>query len=152
MAGVSSDNNENGLNVELNLVPFIDLLSSLTLFLLVTAVWTQVGTIPASVESSGKARFSSAQETHLTIHLSTSGFQLTWPSTINKESLPKGVPASRGQFDYARLEKALSMMPKMKTMPLAAVTSDDNVQYGNVVETIDSVKKSGFTTVALGTN
>jgi biopolymer transport protein ExbD len=153
VAGVSSDNRENGLNVELNLVPFIDLLSSLTLFLLVTAVWTQVGTIPASVESNGKARFTSAQDNHLTVHLSQSGFQLSWPSNIPKSgSYPKGVPSTHGQFDYPRLEKALLMMPKMKTMPLAAVTSDDNVEYGNVVETIDSIKKTGFTTVALGTN
>jgi biopolymer transport protein ExbD len=153
VAGVSSDNSENGLNVELNLVPFIDLLSSLTLFLLVTAVWTQVGTIPASVESNGKARFTQAQDNHLTIHLAQGGFQLSWPSSIPKSrGLPKGVPTNRGQFDYSRLEKVLSMLPKMKVMPLAAVTSDDNVEYGNVVETIDSIKKSGFTTVALGTN
>jgi biopolymer transport protein TolR len=153
VAGVSSEKSDNKLNVELNLVPFIDLLSSLTLFLLVTAVWIQVGTIPASVESSGKARFSSSEDNHLTIHLTPSGFQLTWPTSVKtRGNLPKSLANSRGQFDFSRLEKILNLMPKMKVMPLAAVTSEDSVEYGNVVETIDAIKKSGFTIVALGTN
>lgn len=153
MAGVSSENGDNKLNVELNLVPFIDLLSSLTLFLLVTAVWIQVGTIPASVESTGKARFSMAPENHLLVHLTSQGFQLTWPTTVtNRASLPRGLPSNRGQFDFLKLEKVLALVPKMKTMPLAAVSSEDNVEYGSVVETIDSIKKSGFTIVALSTN
>ncbi len=153
MAGVSSENGDNKLNVELNLVPFIDLLSSLTLFLLVTAVWIQVGTIPASVEPKGKARFSSSEDNHLTVHLSSGGFQLTWPTTVKaRGSLPKSLANSRGQFDFLKLERLLNLMPKMKVMPLAAVTSEDSVEYGNVVETIDAIKKSGFTIVALGTN
>src|SRR6516225_3657101 len=102
MAGVSSENGDNKLNVELNLVPFIDLLSSLTLFLLVTAVWIQVGTIPASVESTGRAKFSATPDNHLLIHLTPAGFQLTWPVSItNRGSLPKWVAMKRGEFDFA---------------------------------------------------
>ena len=153
MAGHSSERDESKLNVELNLVPFIDLLSSLVLFLLVTAVWLQVGTIPASVESTGKARFASNEETRLTVRLTPQGFQLSWPSAISaKLKLPKTVAKVGNAFDLSKLEEALLLFPKSKTMPLAAVTSEDSVEYGLVVETIDTLKKSGFTSVALSTN
>src|SRR6187455_1209952 len=42
------------VNVELNIVPFIDLMSCLTAFLLVTAVW--INTAQLQVEPSGKAK------------------------------------------------------------------------------------------------
>ena len=42
------------VNVELNIVPFIDLLSCLTAFLLVTAVWVNIAQI--SIQPKGKSR------------------------------------------------------------------------------------------------
>ena len=55
MAGAPGEGSGDRLNTELNLVPFIDLLSSLVLFLLVTTIWMQVGTITVSADSQGKA-------------------------------------------------------------------------------------------------
>src|SRR6476620_1678588 len=40
-------------NVELNIVPFIDLMSCLTAFLLVTAVWVNISQLP--IEPAGKS-------------------------------------------------------------------------------------------------
>jgi biopolymer transport protein ExbD len=147
MASVS-DSGENKLNVELNLVPFIDLLSSLVLFLLVTAVWLQVGTIPATVESKGKAQVSLTEENHLLIHLTPRGFALTWPKKGNR-NLPSQVGTENGHFNFAKLEAVLNLYPKSTTMPLAAVSSEDAVEYGMVIEAIDAAKRSGFTAVGL---
>ena len=83
MAGVSSDQGSGNLNVELNLVPFIDLLSSLVLFLLVTAVWLQVSTIPASVQSKGKSTTTQINQQKLLIHLNANGYHLTWPDYLS---------------------------------------------------------------------
>lgn len=149
MAGASSEQGENKLNVELNLVPFIDLLSSLVLFLLVTAVWLQVGTIPASVESSGKALFSQAEQDRLTVHLNSTGFDLTWPKIASFNSLVSKVPKVAGVYSFQKLEAVLNIFPKTAKMPLSAVSSDDGVEYGMVIETIDSLKRSGFSIVAL---
>jgi len=149
VAGASSEQGDNKLNVELNLVPFIDLLSSLVLFLLVTAVWLQVGTIPAAVESNGKARFSSSEQNRLTIHLTPRGLDLSWPKS-RRTSLTSMIPTQGGTFNFQRLESVLNLYPKGSVVPLSAVTSEDGVEYGMVIETIDSLKKAGFTTVALG--
>jgi biopolymer transport protein ExbD len=150
VAGVSSEQGD-GLNVELNLVPFIDLLSSLVLFLLVTAVWLQVGSVPASVESSGQARFANSEQNRLIVHLSPRGFEIHWPQK-HKTSLPSSVPKAAADFNFPRLETLLAEYSKNGDIPMAAVSSEDAVDYGIVIETIDSLKRSGFTTVALSTD
>ena len=53
MAGISTGQGGDGLNTELNLVPFIDLLSTLTLFLLITAVWTHMSRMDATAQVPG---------------------------------------------------------------------------------------------------
>src|SRR3954465_2907655 len=96
MAGVSSEQGGDKLNTELNLVPFIDLLSTLVLFLLVTTVWLQVAAIPASVDSKGKASSSQAVEKRLLVHITSSGYRLTWPaSAAGIATIARG----RGGFD-----------------------------------------------------
>lgn len=149
MAGVSSDQDSGELNVELNLVPFIDLLSSLVLFLLVTAVWLQVSTIPASVESKGRSTTSKVPQQKLTIHLTANGYRLSWPSSLG--SLPGGINKNKSGYDTARLAALLEKVSKKAKIPLVAVSADDSVEYGAVVEAIDAVKTLGHA-VALSTN
>ena len=45
------------VNVELNVVPFIDLMSCLTAFLLVTAVWSQYAQINIKPKGLGRGRY-----------------------------------------------------------------------------------------------
>src|SRR5690242_13219282 len=47
-------NSKHDVNVELNIVPFIDLMSCLTAFLLVTAVWVQIAQL--GLKPKGKSR------------------------------------------------------------------------------------------------
>src|SRR5688572_13559588 len=49
------------VNVELNIVPFIDLMSCLTAFLLVTAVWVNIAQI--NIQPKGKSRDIQMRET-----------------------------------------------------------------------------------------
>ena len=43
------------LNAELNLVPYIDLLTCMVAFLLITAVWTQLARLQAQQKGQGQA-------------------------------------------------------------------------------------------------
>src|ERR1700760_4390461 len=53
-ASVGTGDGKKSLNVELNIVPFIDLMSCLTAFLLVTAVWVNIAQI--NIQPKGKTR------------------------------------------------------------------------------------------------
>ena len=49
-AAVGTDDKKS-VNVDVNIVPFIDLLSCLTAFLLVTAAWTKIAALPIAPEA-----------------------------------------------------------------------------------------------------
>jgi len=51
----SGKGTKKSLNVELNLVPYIDLLTCMVAFLLITAVWTQLARLSASQKGQGQA-------------------------------------------------------------------------------------------------
>src|ERR1700689_119731 len=53
-AAVGTGDGKKSVNVELNIVPFIDLMSCLTAFLLVTAVWVNIAQI--NIQPKGKSR------------------------------------------------------------------------------------------------
>jgi len=151
MAGVTSEQNEK-LNVEPNLVPFIDLLSTLVLFLLVTAVWLQISAIPAAIDSKGRSTASVAPQERLTIHLSSQGIQLTWPAKAAGR-FPGSVRKTSDGYDNEKLisilKKALAMQGMFSSV---AVSSDDTVEYASVIQAIDSVKAAGVASLALSVN
>src|SRR4051812_26987656 len=109
MAGVVSGKSGNKLNVELNLVPFIDLLSSLVLFLLITAVWLQISAIPAAVESSGKSATPSSPPERLAIRVTPGGYHLTWPKS---HAGPDLIAKAQGDYDLATLASVLAPVAK----------------------------------------
>ena len=65
-ASVGTGEGGKSVNVELNIVPFIDLMSCLTAFLLVTAVWVNIAQI--NIQPKGKTRdTASVQQDCITI-------------------------------------------------------------------------------------
>src|ERR1700741_490175 len=54
MAHIETGDNKNSRNIDLNIIPFIDLMSCLTAFLLVTAVWVNISQL--DVKPAGKGR------------------------------------------------------------------------------------------------
>lgn len=150
MAGVSTEQGSNKLDVELNLVPFIDLLSTLVLFLLVTAVWLQISALPASVRSKGKSVASQTNERRLTIQVTPNALQLGWPNRM-KGPLPKSIGKIRGDYDFSALSAALERAGKLAKLPAVAVSAVSGVSYGSVVQAIDAAKSGGAPSVALST-
>jgi biopolymer transport protein TolR len=149
MAGISTEGEEK-LNVELNIVPFIDLLSTLVLFLLVTAVWLQVGAIPASVDSKGKSANTFSEQKRLQIHVTAQGYRLTWPSHI--KGLTASIAKTQSGYDRDRLIALLSQAVKSKNLTAVAVSADDSIEYGAVAQAIDAAKSGQILFVALSTN
>jgi biopolymer transport protein ExbD len=151
MGGVSTPGGDGGLNVELNLVPFIDLLSSLVLFLLLSAVWIQIASIQASVESkSGRQMASnSAPDTRLSVNLSEHGYEITWPPALAK--LPKSIGLKERHFDREGLIQIIKSALLKNKIGSGAISANDAVPYGEMVKTIDALKDGGIASVAIST-
>jgi biopolymer transport protein ExbD len=142
----------NNLNTELNLVPFIDLLSTLTLFLLVTAVWVQISTMPAAVQNNARnpSSVTPPPDTKVTVHLSKRSLDLTWPGKF--ASMPKTIAKKGADFDFDGLTAVLAQATSRPGLTGANLSADEDVDYGVVINAIDALKAGGVTAVGLNTN
>ena len=147
MSGISSREGSGGnkLDTELNLVPFIDLLSTLTLFLLLTVVWVQIAAIPASVDSKGKSSVSATDQSKLLVRVTARSYELTWPTAFAELNLPR---STTSLDSLTRLVAAT--LKSGKPLP-ASVSGEDSAAYGSIVQTLDALKNAGLTWVALST-
>ena len=155
MAHIETGGSGKKVNVELNLVPFIDLMSVLITFLLISAVWTQVSMIQIGSSIYGKKieetpTVASAPnpeiEKVVKLEVRASGYILT----IGKELL--SVPKSNGQFDDQSLLLQLERAKKMYPQKLDAVIAvADEMSYEVLIRGMDSLLKAGFPEISVAT-
>jgi biopolymer transport protein ExbD len=121
------------LDAELNLVPFIDLLSCCISFLLITAVWTQIAGL--QISSSGGPPDPQARESTIDVRLSLGekGYQLT-VAGANID-----IPKVDGAFDRKTLgEKLKTLKTSLPDQSAITVQPEDSVPYSDLVETVDT--------------
>ena len=152
--GASVGTDEKGsVNVELNIIPFIDLMSCLTAFLLVTAVWVNIAKL--DVKTGGKARD-----------------QVTKPNDdpqlsvlIQKDQIWVGVsrvgdftpiPNTASGYDWAKFEavlkdqKSSAFFADRTNIEIAAEsTAAEPVSYQQLVLAMDVAVKVGFADVGI---
>jgi biopolymer transport protein TolR len=138
MAGASPQEHtgkggKKALDAELNLVPFIDLLSCCISFLLITAVWTQIAGL--QVASSGGPPDPQAKESTIDVRLSLGerGYQLM-VAGANID-----IPKQNGVFDRKTLgEKLKTLKTSLPDQSAITVQPEDSVAYADLVETVDT--------------
>jgi biopolymer transport protein ExbD len=126
------------LDAELNLVPFIDLLSCCICFLLITAVWTQISGL--QVASSGGPPDQQKQETTIDVKLllTEKGYSLTMAGA--QIDIPKVNGRDGPSFDRKTLdEKLKTLKASLPDQNAITVQPEDAVAYSDLVETVDTV-------------
>jgi biopolymer transport protein ExbD len=125
------------LDAELNLVPFIDLLSCCICFLLITAVWTQISGL--QVASSGGPPDQQKQETTIDVKLllTEKGYSLTMAGA--QIDIPKVNGRDGPAFDRKTLdEKLKTLKASLPDQSAITVQPEDAVAYSDLVETVDT--------------
>ena len=126
------------LDAEINLVPFIDLLSCCISFLLITAVWTQIAGL--QVASSGgppEPQQTKEQTIDLKLLLTEKGYQISTPE--GALDIPK-VAVAGGQAAYDRrtlTEKLKTIKGRLPDQTAITVEPEDAVAYDDLVNTVD---------------
>lgn len=133
-------------NLELNLVPFIDLMSVLITFLLITAVWTQVSMVQIGTSLYGKKQDSDpppiAPEDAIAIRLDihAKGYNLI----VGRNSYQFPL-INTTEYDSKRLIQQLEVVkqehPAKKD---AAIQMSDELPYEQLIAGMDAMLKSGF--------
>ncbi len=137
-------------DVELNIVPLVDLMSCLTAFLLVTAVWSttaQLDTRPAGRGRAGQIDIDERQR--VSIQVEQDRIWIGNDRTGERHVLDRGLGGEwLALEDLLRAEIAgATMMPLVE---LAAESTDARpVAYGDVVAAMDSAVRAGFPTIGL---
>jgi biopolymer transport protein ExbD len=146
--GVSFNSQDKGsLNVELNIVPFIDLMSCLTAFLLVTAVWVSISSL--DTEALGRSRDGLGADDETKPRLGI----LIEPDSITLSSYPSGEARHVTGHDWARLESALREFKTRDEVPPVEVAANSTaahpIAYGKLVTAMDTAVKVGYPRVGV---
>jgi len=132
------------VDADLNLVPYIDLLTCMIAFLLITAVWTQLARLEVAQKGQGEASGGEPPQTKIAVLVHAGGFAVV----VDQEQRP--IPSLRGAYDYQTLTKELKALKA--THPDKSdlqVLSEDHIQFDTLVQTMDAAMASGFPALSL---
>jgi biopolymer transport protein ExbD len=154
-AAIGADDKKS-VNVELNIVPFIDLMSCLTAFLLVTAVWVNIAQI--NIQPKGKSRdniMTEPVEEDVTLSVLVQHDRLWIGLSRINEFIPIDKTAD-GQHNWDEFEtklreqKSSAYFADKTNIEIAGESTDTSqVSYQDLISAMDRAVKAGFIDVGL---
>jgi biopolymer transport protein ExbD len=161
MAGidVGGHGGKRAANHEIPLIPFIDFLLCLVMFLLVTAVWSQMARIEADAKVPGPPKETEQDkiDKEKELHVMMKGertFQLVWKegsTVVNTIDVPrKEVVVGNGDVTYPDLAKKITeewtangahRASSDKKFDRAILHSDNSTEFLHVIAVLDAIYK-----------
>jgi biopolymer transport protein ExbD len=134
------------VNAELVLVPYIDLLTCMVAFLLITSVWTQLARLKVAQKGQGEASTGNVEppETKIAVLVHQDGFSVV----VNQDQRP--LPPKDGELDYAALTSELKRLKdSYPDKTDVQVLSADAIRFESLIKTMDAAMASGFPDISL---
>jgi biopolymer transport protein ExbD len=134
------------LNADLNLVPYIDLLTCMVAFLLITAVWSQLARLEAHQKGQGQAGEDTPPEKvfKLVVVVNSEGYNLV--ADQDQQPIPK-------KGDGYDIEKLGTELKKLKDSHPdktdIQVASEDAIKFEVLVKTMDAALTARFPDISL---
>ena len=132
------------LTAELNLVPYIDLLTCMVAFLLITAVWTQLAQLKTTQYGKSESEGQEPPMAKIAIMVGQDGVNVM----VNQDR--EIVPNKNGEPDWsalsALLKKAKGQHPDKDDVQIA---SEDTVIFDRLTGVMDVTIAAGFPSVSL---
>ena len=152
MAQIEEGGGRKNSNVELNLVPFIDLMCVCITFLLITAVWTQVSMIQLGTSVYGKQTEKTRvapkphEDVAFRFDIRRSGFFLNLDLQVTK------IPKLGESYDNESLKDELwrikQIYPNKRDV---VVNMEDDLPYELMVQAMDELIIAGFSDIGITT-
>lgn len=137
------------LDFEVNLIPFIDLLSVSICFLLITAVWLNVGSMNVKQAVGGQAQEDTKKSPLVWVRMTAQGdLDLeVQQSSMMPSSLRKFRVAQQGnQVNWDAFEKALASLKQAEpSLNTGLIQPTASTSYEDIIDVMDKLKKSGMT-------
>lgn len=132
------------LTAELNLVPYIDLLTCMIAFLLITAVWTQLAQLKTSQRPPGPGDDQPPPSTKISLMVGPDGINVL----VNAER--ELVPDKDGQADWPALGNLLKKLKgQFPDLDDVQIASEDSVLFDRLAGVMDATIGAGFPAVSV---
>ncbi len=144
---VGGGSGKKSVDSDVPLVPFIDLLLCCVMFLLVSAVWTQLGRLETNQASPGAEQdtMAATPRTKLILQIESGGYTL---ASTTGERTP--IPTIGGAFDVAALATALHARRAIDAeRSEITVVPEDGIPYSEVVRAMDAALGEHYSTIDL---
>src|SRR4051812_48697757 len=133
------------VDADLNLVPYIDLLTCMVAFLLITAVWSQLARLSVAQKGQGQDDGDTdPKTTRIAVAVHGDGFNVI----VADDQKP--ILKRAGALDYAALADELKRVkdahPDSKD---AQILAEDGVVFDTIVHTMDVAMAAGFPDLSL---
>ncbi|MBT4790973.1 MAG: hypothetical protein HON90_05340 [Halobacteriovoraceae bacterium] len=142
------------LTADLNLTPFIDLLSTCVCFLLITAVWIEIGTVEIK-QSHGTAAAASKKISYDLdlVYKTATNLQLNLKKNGKRVKSFKVQAPNEEVFQAQLFEtiktNVLTFKNKSIEIATATVTPKSIVNYGSLIQTLDTLRKNEIVNIGI---
>jgi len=148
--GTSGKGGKKPLDTTINLVPFIDLMAVTIVFLIMTAVWTQLGRLQVSQagQNASEEQPQDQQKLPVTLLITEKDMRLSVGGAPQGDPIP--IVEERGKVDLTKLIEQLKRV-KTDQPEQAAITlqTEDAVRYEVLVRIIDTCIGNQFPSVSV---
>lgn len=137
------------LNFELNIMPTLDILSVLICFLLLTAVWVQIGSLDVR-QAIGDNAAGGKNPPSIWATVKQDGSVDLSLRDVKVRQSEMSLRGQRGEIDWNRLTEQLrtlkAQLPDLKT---GVIRPEAGTRYGDVIRLMDSLKKIEISDIGL---
>jgi biopolymer transport protein ExbD len=151
-ADIDTGGNKKSVNVNLNIVPFIDLLSCLTAFLLVTAVWSNLAQIPIKPKGIARQAEKTLEEeepVRASILIQDTTIWVGLSRINDFRQIPK---TATNTYDWKALKELLKEHKESSYFTDREdieVGAEDKIEYQTIISVMDTAIGAGFIDVGL---
>lgn len=152
MAQIDDGGGDREVGVELNIVPFIDLMSVCIIFLLITAVWTQVSMIQigssiyAKRNDTGDVEPPPRSEIAFRLDITEKGYVIRLGKQVST------IAKVNGNFDDDALEASLKdIKAKYPDKKDAVISVQEQLIYDDLIRGMDLLLNTGFEEISVAT-
>ena len=148
--GTTGKGGKKPLDTTINLVPFIDLMAVTISFLIMTAVWTQIGRLQVS-QNSGPSDPEQQEKEKIPITLLITERELKLAAGGNEfDPIPLVRDQKTSRLDLVKLtDKIKELRTQIPDQQQITLNTEDGVRYEDLVQVIDECIGSGLVNVSV---
>ena len=153
MSSSPNGKNKKDLNFELNLIPVFDVFSACICFLLITAVWVQIGSMDVSQALGGQSSEEKKNPPSVLTYMEPTGeihFALKDAPGAPGRLKDIRIKGENGQVSWNQVENYIGQLSKqMPGLKTALVMPSKQTRYEDMIKVMDQFRKRGLKDIGI---